>query len=304
MRRTVAGIVLVGWVCAVAPAQSTSSEFEVISIRRSTQPGAGPIRLGQSGGPGSANPGRVTYTLCTIRDLIMDAYDAKPNQVSGGPSWVDTERFDIVAKVPTGATKEQVKVMLQNLLADRFKLRLHRESRELPVYLLVVGSKGPKLRDSDASAEVQSPERHGISGMKLARDGCPETPPRAARPGASFTVMTPNGECMLANGQTMERFANELSKRFDRLVIDQTGLKGTYDVRLRYDPSSMPGRRGGPMAKDTRDDPNPANHAAADGDSLSIFNALTEQLGLKLESKKAPVDLLLIDRVEKTPAQN
>ena len=226
------------------------------------------IRLGQQGGPGSGDPGRVTYTFSTIRDLMVDAYSVKRYQISGGPNWLDSERFDIVAKVPEGATKEQVKVMLQNLLAERFKLTLHRETKELPMYALVVGAKGPKLKDStvtdtppasdsqpkeggrgEAGAQAAAPPPPlppGLRGMKIGPDGCPEIPPMAAGRAGNFMMMTPNGECMISNGETMDGLAAQLSNGFDRPVIDQTGLKGKYDLRLRYDPSSMPGGRGGP----------------------------------------------------------
>jgi uncharacterized protein (TIGR03435 family) len=342
MSRKIAGIVLAAWLCSLVHAQPTNAktaetklEFDVASIKPSALPGAGVIRLGQRGGPGSGDPGRVTYTFSTIRDLIVDAYSVKRNQVSVGPNWLDSGRFDIVAKVPAGATKEQVKVMLQNLLAERFKLTLHRETKELPIYALVVGAKGPKLKDStvtdmppasdsqpkeggrgQAGAQAAAPPpplppRLGIGGMKIGPDGCPETPPMAADRAGNFTMMTPNGECMIANGQTMDGFAKELSNRFDRPVIDQTGLKGKYDLRLRYDPSSMPGGRGGPMSKDIKDDPgpgpvggDPANRIAPDGNPPSIFSALQQQLGLKLEGKKGPVGLLVIDHVEKTPTKN
>jgi uncharacterized protein (TIGR03435 family) len=308
-------------------------EFEVASIKPSVLRSAGVIRLGQRGGPGSGDPGRVTYTLSTIRDLIVDAYGVKRNQVSGGPEWLDSERFDIVAKVPAGTTKEQVKVMLQNLLVERFHLTLHRETKELPIYALVVGAKGPKLKESTvtdappvsdsqsteggrcqvgafAAARAPSlPPRLGIRGMKLGADGCPESPPMAARGTGNFSVMTPNGECMISKGQTMDGL--ELSNRLDRPVIDQTGFTRKYDLRLRYDPSSMPGGRSGPMSKDIRDDPgqaaaggDPANRITADGDPPGIFSALQDQLGLKLEDKKGPVSLLVIDHVEKGPTKN
>ena len=156
MSRAIAGVVLAAWLCSLVHAQSAAQaksaeaklEFEVASIKPSPLPARGVIRIGPQGGPGSGDPGRVTYTFSTIRDLMVDAYSVKRYQISGGPKWLDSERFDIVAKVPVGATKEQVKVMLQNLLAERFKLTLHRETKELPVYALVVGAKGPKLKDS------------------------------------------------------------------------------------------------------------------------------------------------------------
>jgi uncharacterized protein (TIGR03435 family) len=174
----------------------------------------------------NGDPGRVTYAFCTIRDLIAEAYGIKRSQVSGGPNWLDSERFDIVAKVAEGSTKEQIKIMLQNLLAERFKLTLHPEVKELPIYALVVSSKGPKLKDStiadtqppsdsqskeggrgEAEAQVATrppllPPDPGKGGMKIGPDGYPETPPMAAARAASFMMMTPNGECMISNGQT------------------------------------------------------------------------------------------------------
>jgi len=340
MSRAIAGAVLAVWLCSLLHAQSAANakpaeaklEFEVASVKPSGLPGRGVngvIRLGPQGGPGSGDPGRVTFTFSTIRDLVVEAYSVKRYQISGGPNSLDSERFDIVAKVPEGATKEQVKVMLQNLLAERFKLTLHRETKELPMYALVVGAKGPKLKDSTVTdtppASDSQPKEGGrgearaqaaapppplppsLRGMKIGPGGCPETPPMAASRAGNFMMMTPNGECMISNGQTMDGLAAQLSNGFDRPVIDQTGLKGKYDLKLRYDPSSMPGGRGGP--KDALDPApaggDPANRISRGGDPPpSIFNALQEQLGLKLEAKKGPVDLLVIDHVQKTPTEN
>src|SRR5262249_52759642 len=155
---------------------------------------------------------------------------------------------DIVARVPAGATKEQVKFMLQNLLAERFKLTLHRETKELPIYALIMAAKGPKLKESIVSGTPPSPDsqlkegergragaqpeapapppqpRPGISGLKIGPDGCPEMPSMAVARARDFIVMTPNGECMISHGQTMEGLAAQLSNRFDRPVVDQTGL--------------------------------------------------------------------------------
>ncbi len=343
MSRAIAGTVLAAWLCSLVNAQSAADakpaeanlEFEVASIKPSAPPGRGVIRKGPPGGPGSGDPGRITYTFSTIRDLMVDAYSVKRYQVSAGPKWLDSERFDIVAKVPEGATKEQVTVMLQNLLAERFKLTLHRETKELSMYALVVGAKGPKLKDSnvtdmppasdsqrkeggrgEAGAQAAAPPPPLPRGLekgriKIGPDGCPEMPPMVAGRAGNFMMMTPNGECMISNGQTMDGLATQLSNRFDRPVIDQTGLKGKYDLKLRYDPSSLPGGRGGPIMM-IKDGPgpgpaggDPANRIAPDGDPPpSIFNALQEQLGIKLESKKGPVDLLVIDHVEKTPTEN
>ncbi len=333
MSRVIAGTVLVAWLCSVVRAQSAVNakpadaklEFEVASIRPSVLPRRSVIRLGRQGGPGTGDPGRVTYTLSTIRDLVLDAYSVKRHQVLG-PKWLDSERFDIVAKVPSGVTKEQIKVMLQNLLVERFKLTLHRENRELPIYALVTGAQGPKLKASAATTDVpptsdshlsgarrgEPPLTPGLAknGMKIGPDGCPEMPPIAAGRAGNFMMMTPSGECMISHGQSMDGFATQLSNRFDRPVIDETGLTGKYDLKLRYDPSSMPGERGGPMM--TKDGTglrpggdDPAIRATPSGDSPpSIFDALQEQLGLKLKPQKGPVDVLVIDHVEKTPTEN
>lgn len=327
-----AGTILAVGFCSLVRAQSAANanageklEFEVASIKPAALPGGGAIRLGLRGGPGSGDPARVTFNLSTIRDLMAEAYGVKRNQISGGPKWLDSDRFDIVAKVPAGTTKEQVKSMLQNLLAERFKLTLHRETRDMPVYALAVGAKGPKLKQStaadappvpaeDGRGETAAPPpphspSPGRSGIKLGPDGCPASPPTSGGRGGKFMMITPNGECMISNGQTMDGLAAQLSDGFDRPVIDRTGLKGTYDLRLRYDPSSMPGGRGGPgMAKGEPGAApapgDPGNRIAPDGGPPSIFTALQEQLGLKLESSKGPVELLVIDHVERTPAQN
>jgi uncharacterized protein (TIGR03435 family) len=323
MSRAIAGTVLAAWLCSLVHAQSSADakpaeaklEFEVASIKPSALSGRGVIRFDPKGGPGSGDPGRVTYTFTTILNLMADAYGVKRYQVSGGPKWLDSEQFDIVAKVPKGATKEQVKVMLQNLLAERFKLTLHRETKELPVYALEVGSKGPKLKDSTATGTPPAAPPPlspvpGKGGIRIAPDGCPEMPAMAAGRAGNFMMMTPHGECLISNGQTMDSLATHLSNRFDRPVIDQTGLHGKYDLRLRFDPASMPGGRGGSVM--TKDGPglgpdggDPANRTAPDGiPPPSIFLALQEQLGLKLEARKGPVDLLVIDHVEKTPTEN
>ncbi len=328
MSRAVLGTVVAVWVCSLAYGQSAPAklEFEVASIKPAVMPGGrGMIRLGPQGGPGSGDPGRVSYTLSTIRDLMVIAYGVQRYQISGGPNWLDSERFDITAKVPEGATKEQVRVMLQNLLAERFKLTLHRETKELPMYALVVAGKGAKVKESTvadppaseaAAAPPPLPPGFGKRGMKLGADGCPEMPPMpAGRPG-NFMIMTPAGACIIAKGQTMEGLASQLSNQFDRPVIDQTGLKGKYDVKLRFDLGSLPERGGAPMGggiqfKDGGPGPGPgpagdaADRMAPDAERPhSIFNALQEQLGLKLEAKKGPVELLVIDHVEKTPTEN
>lgn len=226
MSRAIVGMVLAAWFCAQVHSQSAANappagaklEFEVATVKPSVLPaGNGRIRLGRQGGPGKGDPTRVTYSFSTLRDLMMDAYNVKRSQISGAPGWMDSEQFDIVAKVPQGATKEQVRVMLQNFLAERFRLTFHRETKERPIYALVVGAKGPNLKESTVTdtplaSAAPPPPRPGARGMKLGPDGCPGMPPMAAAGLAgNFIMMTPNGECMISNGQTMEGLAAQLS---------------------------------------------------------------------------------------------
>lgn len=351
MVRPIAGTILAALTCFAVHAQSPGDgknaepklEFEVATVKPSAQSGMGMIRIGPPGGPGSSDPGRMNLQFTTVRDLMSNAYDVKRFQISGVPDWADSQRFDVVAKVPAGTTKEQAKIMLQNLLADRFQLKLHRETKEMPMYALMVGPKGPKLKDTTvvdppppdpaapeggrgSAAGAPPPPPPGPPGpgrgmMKIGADGCPEMPPFAAGRGGNFMMMTPNGACMISNGQTMTQLASQLSNQFARPVVDQTGLTGKYDIKLRFDPSSMPSGRGGMFGPVMMAGPPPAGGPPGGGDAgrlgkggdgpapeereqaPTIFAAVQEQLGLKLEAKKGPVEMLVIDRVEK-PTEN
>ena len=300
--------------------QDTKLEFEVASIKLSPPPGNW-IMMGGRGGPGSGDPGRLTYSNMNLMSLITMAYGVRSYQVQAGSNSLTEDRFDITAKVPAGASKDDVKVMMQNLLAERFKLAVHHETKELPIYALVVGKNGPKIKESSAvdtpapapakAGDGVAPSPPGPPRPKIGADGCPSFPETAKGRMGNMMMMTPNGACMLTTGGTMDGFAAQLSNWFDRPVLDMTGLKGKYDYKLRYDPASTPGR-GGPMMigmplKGGGPPGDPARMAAPDSDrepAPSIFSALQEQLGLKLDSRKAPIDLVVIDHVEKTPTEN
>src|SRR5947207_312669 len=138
MYRTILSASLAVLSCGAAFGQASPS-FEVASVKPAEAPSTpGMLRVGMRGGPGTPDPGQITYSNVSLKNVIMNAYNVKGYQITG-PKWLDSERFDIVAKVPKGATKEEFRLMLQNLLAERFKLSLHHESKELPIYGLVVG---------------------------------------------------------------------------------------------------------------------------------------------------------------------
>jgi uncharacterized protein (TIGR03435 family) len=217
------------------------------------------------------DPGMVDYRNVSLKSVIARAYEVKENQVSG-PDWLDTERFDIVAKVPPNTPKGQVALMLQNLLAGRFKLQVHREQKVMPVYAMEVGKNGLKLQTRKASWKAEYEWSSARRPQDMVHDAS---------------------------------LAGSLSSMLDRPVVDLTELKGTYEIDLDWVPDEREG--GGIMAKmkgmaeaastDPHGDPSGPN-------GLSLFGALQEKLGLKLETRKSPVDILVVDSGEKVPTEN
>ncbi|MGB7762714.1 MAG: TIGR03435 family protein [Bryobacteraceae bacterium] len=313
-----------GAILAQKPADSPA--FEVASVKAAAPPAPGRLMVGMRGGPGTPDPGQVTFTNVTQRMLIARAYGVQDYQISG-PGWLESERYDIVAKVPKGATKEQFLVMIQNLLAERFKLTLHHETRELPQYTLVVAKNGPKLKESapppatdDAAAKdgagppeggpppgpgpgIGPPPGPPPAFLPLSKDGFPKLPPGMGRGGVM--ILMSNGRArMIGAGQPISKLADALARQLGRPVTDKTGLKGTYDFTLDFDPEGSVGGRG------MMPPPPPGGGGEGPGanppetEAAGLFTALQEQLGLKLEQKKGPLDLLVVDHSEKTAVEN
>ena len=272
-------------VLAACGAFGQGTQFEVASVKPAA-PYSGPgMPYWEQGGPGTDDPGRITYTNISLKTLILKAYNVKNLQVSG-PNWLDTERYDIAANVPPGASKEQIPTMLQNLLADRFRLTVHGEKKELPAYALVVGNKGPKLKRPQEEPPP-SPSSAALPTMTIGKDGFPELPPEMRRKTEFFVKK--NGQMRLTAGKmSMPELADWLTGQLTRSVADRTGLEGDYDVTLYF----------------TSDGPVPPLEAPDHDDFPNVFGALQEQLGLKLESRKVPVDVLVVDSAEKTPTEN
>jgi uncharacterized protein (TIGR03435 family) len=235
------------------------------------------------GGPGSSDPGRITYTNISLMSVLTRAYDVKAYQISG-PDWLDMERYDIAAKVPAGATKEQFNLMLQNLLAERFNLALHHESKEVQGYELVPGKRGPKLRES---TEVESSDPGPRMPPKMDANGFPQLD----RPGmVMMMTMGPKGSIARLTAKAVPVFAliQNLTGQLKRPVMDKTGLTGKYDFTLEFAPEGL-----SPVQLDAPDESGP-----------NLLTAVQEQLGLKLEPKKTLLDMLIIDRADKTPTEN
>jgi len=277
------------------------------------------------------NASQAEYTYMSLKELIAAAYTVKEYQISG-PAWLATDRFDIVAKLPDGASKEDAPKMLQALLAERFKLAAHRDTQEHPVFALLVGKDGPKLKESVATAEPideKAPLKPGETQM----DG-PNGPIRMTRSadgsmtmnmGAKGTVTTridAQAQTLHLESSmvTMAGFADILTKTLQmgggggRQVVDMTGLKGNYQVALDLSLAELmamareSAREAGislpmPPAGGGGEDVSPAAAASEPSGGSSVF-ASVQKLGLKLEKRKAPVEQFVIDHVEKTPTED
>lgn len=235
--------------------------FEVASIKAG-DPSTHMVRIMMAPG------GRYTAQGVTLKVMIMNAYGVRDFQVTGGPSWIGTDRFDITATANADGQipQEQVKLMLQNLLADRFKLVLRRESKEMPGYALVIAKGGSKLKETEGGNDRRGQMRmsRGILDMQ---------------------------------GIKTQGLAANLANIVGRPVVDKTGLTGEYDAKLQFTPENaqvmgMPPPGGGA-------EPPPPNEGAGP----SIFTAVQEQLGLKLEAQKLQADLFIVERAEK-PTEN
>ena len=274
----------VALLCHSAPAQQAPKRaFEVASIKVSK-----PMSMGRVFIRMDADASMLRYRNVTLKDCIRTAYGVKDFQVQG-PDWLASERFDIVAKLPAGSTKDQIPEMLQDLLANRFKLQLHREEKEHPIYALVVGKSGPKL----IPAEVQAPEPNAAA--KPPGDGPPP-------PGAMMMTMGPEGAHLKAASATLSRLAETISRFTERPVLDMTGIQGQYDFDLVFTPEAthnmpMMMRAPGPKGNEATSSEPPAERAG------SIYEAV-QRYGLKLDARKAPMEILVVDHVEKTPTEN
>lgn len=250
-------------------------EFEVASIKPAA-PGAPGFPLRITFGPG----GTFTASNFSLKDLIANAWDVQPYQISGGPAWLDSARFNITAKAESNPKGDEARLMEQSLLADRFQLVIHPETRQLPVYALVLAKKdgtlGPRLTLSK-------------EGSCKPRD--PSAPmPRLALP---CGMVAGNPRSVRAAAVPLAELAKRLSGVLGHTVIDQTGLAGDFDFSLEWTPDEYQFLQLPPGA------PKPS----PDADPVSIFTAIQEQLGLKLESRKGPVEIFVIDRAEK-PSEN
>lgn len=219
-----------------------------------------------------------------LRFLTEAAWNVKDYQLSGGPDWATSNRYDIDARTDTDASFEQMRPMLQNLLEDRFQLALHHESKDMPVYALAAAKGGIRVKVSD---------------KENCRPRDPASPPSALAPGQTFLSfcggLITGPHSLSGTAISMEQFTTALSNTMQRTVIDQTGFAGPFDVHLEWSADqSTPGFFAPGLA--------PPSAPPVEASGPTIFTALQEQLGLKLESTKSPVTILVIDHAVRPSA--
>jgi uncharacterized protein (TIGR03435 family) len=242
---------------ALIHAQSQSPNFEVASLKPHPQ-SQDPGTMMMDGGPGTANPQRITYVNIPLQGFIEEAYgvSSRDDEVLGAPGWVRTDRYDLLASLPEGATRNDVSAMMRTLLAERFELRTHLEKRNHSLYELVVAKGGPKMKP-----------------------GVPNSPD------GNYQVSR-RGVSIRDSNVGMARLAGALEDYVGRRVVDKTGLSGMYSVEIEFAPPRMEvNGRGGELFP-------------------SVFTAVQERLGLKLEEMSGPVDVLVIDHISRLPAPN
>jgi uncharacterized protein (TIGR03435 family) len=302
----------------VSPGQAPAKlEFEVASVRPSgpaAQSGGGGIadarafmanQSSEKGGPGTDDPERLAIRRTPLHALLFKAYGIRPDQISG-PEWLNTELFDITAKIAPGTTKEQANVMLQNLLLERFKIVLHHATQDLPAYQVTVAKTGSKLKEMAPAPDSTKPQpgeflfhqpESDSSGFPVLPEG--RTGILAIRNKDGLNLMTCRA-CSVA--ELISRITLVLAVPFGSpgspylmagRVTNKTGLTGTYAFHLEYSGETGSGGALPPPSLDGQG-----------GSGPDIFTAFEKQLGLKLEKVKVPLDVLVIDQIEKVPTEN
>jgi uncharacterized protein (TIGR03435 family) len=316
-----------------SPAQADASNlaFDVASVRVSApmdmQKVAADMQAGKMPNVGMHIKGlRADYNYLTMKDLITVAYKVKPVQITG-PAWLATEHFDIAAKMPDGSSKDDAPAMLRALLAERFKLVVHRQTQERQVLTLVVGKSGPKMKESPGDAppidpdaplkpgEMQVDTQDGPARMTMNKNGMGATMNMGTKGIITYSVDTQTMMLHLTSSKTtMEALADMLTQMMTQIggssgsqVLDMTGLKGNYEVAMDFSLADMVaaaraqgidvpgGHSGGPSGAAVASDP---------GGGGSSVNHSVETLGLKLDQRKSPVEQIIVDSAEKTPTEN
>jgi uncharacterized protein (TIGR03435 family) len=296
-------LILLSFAPAIVAQPAPKIEFEVASLKASPPRDGGPMFVGCRGGPETKDPVLYTCQNMSLSNFVTFAYDISYYQLTA-PEWTKEARFELRAKLPEGSTKDQLKLMMQSLLADRFKLAVHRENRDLSKFDLVVAKSGPKLK---AAAEPATPKEPPSA------DGPRMMPGPPARDKDGYPILSPGRAGMaIMNGYarlyepaiTMSMFAGRIGGQLGKPVTDATGLPGKYEINIFWMAEMM---RSGPLGAPPLAPGAAPVPIASTPDSPSgptLQQALLDQLGLRLEAKKGPVEFLVVDHMEKAPTDN
>ena len=251
---------------AYTQAQAAPPAFEVADVKANK---SGDVRMAIDLQPG----GKLTMRNVPMKVMIVFAWHLRPEALAGGPPWLDSERFDVVAKAPETAPPDDIRRMVRTLLAERFKLVVHTEQKLMPAWALVLGKSRPKLQPSETAL---------LSAQRCV--------PGQGQPGQRHV------ECRHVTLAFLADYLQELAPRdFAVPVVDETGLPGVYDFKLDWTPAA------GPPAAPAGDAPSAASPAET---GPTIFEAVEVQLGLKLETRKLPLPVIFVDHVERVPSEN
>ena len=289
-----AGLLALAAFAVSAQEAAPDPQFEVASVKPAAPsdfdriPMPMPIRMTCR----TPDPVRFNCTHMSLRDLTVEAYGIMDYQLTG-PAWMGTAKFDIVAKVPAGSTRDQAHLMLRHLLADRFKMTLHRERKEMAVYALRVGPSGHKLKEAAAPANPPEADAKLDQQMVVSMTKLTETLKSAG--GGS-------GANSSFRHESLSSLVRTLSDHLGRPVVDETGLKGKYDFDMEFAPNQAllvvaPGGGPSPTGIDS-------GREGLASPFPSISQAVQSQLGLKLEPTKLPVEIIVVDKAEKVPTEN
>jgi uncharacterized protein (TIGR03435 family) len=241
------------WVAFGQPAEPAPA-FEVASVKAAAAPAAAGPMEGRGREAITPSPAGVTVTGARLKAVVQWAYHLQTIQVSG-PAWLDSDRYDIVAKASGPVPTERLRAMMQTLLVERFKLACHKETREMPAYIVTVAKGGHKLKPSEGEGEM-------------------DVKPNGGRAAAAFTHVT------------LAQVTEMISSPLQGVVVDQTGLKGAWDFSLDMSSFTM-------------------NQPTGIEDAINmIIQAMNEQLGIKVDQKKVPAEVLIVDHAERVPVAN
>lgn len=270
--------------CCAAFGQS-KLEFEAASIKP-----ADPSPMGQIMIRMQTDAGMLRYNNVSLKDCIRVAYRVKDFQVEG-PDFIGDTRFNITAKFPEGAKESDVPEMLQALLAERFKLTVHREKKDHAIYALVADKGGAKLKPAEVPTGEAAPPAGGGRGP--------------GGRGGMMMAIGPDGAHIKASSSTLADLGERLSRFTDKPIVDMTGIQGEYDFDLVFAPETLRGLPGGGGMMMRGGGPGGEGHPAdaASESGGTIFDAV-QRYGLKLESRKAPMDIVVVDHIERAPTEN